>query len=48
VESPHTKAEHNRKKEIENNNFKLSKFKDVPSKVKALVENKSKIGAEAK
>lgn len=27
-----------RKREIELNNFKLSKFKDVPSKIKPLIE----------
>lgn len=41
-----SKAAHyelNRKKQIEDNNFKLSKFKDVPSKIKPLIEaNKSK------
>lgn len=33
----------NRKKQIEDNNFKLSKFKDVPSKIKPLIDaNKAK------
>lgn len=37
--SPKSKQiELNRKKQVEDNNFKLSKFKNIPSKIKPLID----------
>lgn len=39
VEKKQTKPNVNRKEEIERNNFKLQKFKNVPSKVKGTLQH---------